>query len=456
MDILATLHPDLHKALDKMQISELTPVQQASVPVMLAGRDMLVEAKTGSGKTLAFALPILQQLDSRVVATKALVLCPTRELAEQVAEQFRLAATFMPNVKVTCLTGGVPMPGQIATLKHPPHIIVGTPGRVVEHLLQKRIKLRDLHRFVLDEADRMLDMGFQDDLQTIVNHLPNDFQSVLFSATYPAEIVSLSEGIQREPERISVDNAHQANKITQIAYKILAERRAQATAAVISHYQPQTAIVFCQTKAESNEVCQYLHQQDIVSRLINGDLSQEQRNEALIQFSQGAARVLVATDVAARGLDIANVELVVNTYLDADIDTHIHRIGRTGRADATGTAVTLVTDEQVEYLARLNAKYQWTLKAKGIESLRFHANRIIPPEFVSLRIDAGKRQKIRPGDILGALTKEAGIAAEDIGNIKVTNQCSYIAVKVRSVKRALAQFREGRIKTKRVRVRRLH
>ena len=448
------LRPELIQSVTELGYTQLTDIQAATIPVVLAGEDVLAQAKTGSGKTAAFGLGILQGLDEKRTYTHALVLCPTRELADQVAEQLRLLARRMDNVKITTLCGGIPMNGQIATLRHPPHIIVGTPGRVMDHMLNHRVKLHNLKQFVLDEADRMLDMGFYDELEVIFKHLPKVRQTLMFSATYPDTIAQISDVVQKTPKRIETQSLHSETKIQQIAYKVSDEHRQQAVAAILTHYQAKAAIVFCHTKIQTFELTEYLQQKDISAVALNGDLEQRERTQVLTRFAHKSALVLVATDVAARGLDIEAVDLVINYTVSEEPDVYVHRIGRTGRADAEGLAVTLVSDAEMANLREIEAHAQVVLKPKGIESVRFHANRIIQPEYVTLSIDGGKRQKLRPGDILGSLTKEAGIDGEDIGKINVTNQVSFIAVKLRSVKRAMAQFREGKIKGKKFRARR--
>lgn len=448
------LRPELIQSVTELGYTQLTDIQAATIPVVLAGEDVLAQAKTGSGKTAAFGLGILQGLDEKRTYTHALVLCPTRELADQVAEQLRLLARRMDNVKITTLCGGIPMNGQIATLRHPPHIIVGTPGRVMDHMLNHRVKLHNLKQFVLDEADRMLDMGFYDELEVIFKHLPKVRQTLMFSATYPDTIAQISDVVQKTPKRIETQSLHSETKIQQIAYKVSDEYRQQAVAAILTHYQAKAAIVFCHTKIQTFELTEYLQQKDISAVALNGDLEQRERTQVLTRFAHKSALVLVATDVAARGLDIDAVDLVINYTVSEEPDVYVHRIGRTGRADAEGLAVTLVSDAEMANLREIEAHAQVVLKPKGIESVRFHANRIIQPEYVTLSIDGGKRQKLRPGDILGSLTKEAGIDGEDIGKINVTNQVSFIAVKLRSVKRAMAQFREGKIKGKKFRARR--
>jgi ATP-independent RNA helicase DbpA len=448
------LRPKLIQSVIELGYTQLTDIQAATIPVVLAGEDVLAQAKTGSGKTAAFGLGILQGLDEKRTYTHALVLCPTRELADQVAEQLRLLARRMDNVKITTLCGGIPMNGQIATLRHPPHIIVGTPGRVMDHMLNHRVKLHNLKQFVLDEADRMLDMGFYDELEVIFKHLPKVRQTLMFSATYPDTIAQISDVVQKTPKRIETQSLHSETKIQQIAYKVSDEHRQQAVAAILTHYQAKAAIVFCHTKIQTFELTEYLQQKDISAVALNGDLEQRERTQVLTRFAHKSALVLVATDVAARGLDIDAVDLVINYTVSEEPDVYVHRIGRTGRADAEGLAVTLVSDAEMANLREIEAHAQVVLKPKGIESVRFHANRIIQPEYVTLSIDGGKRQKLRPGDILGSLTKEAGIDGEDIGKINVTNQVSFIAVKLRSVKRAMAQFREGKIKGKKFRARR--
>jgi len=444
------LRPELLSAIARAGYTAPRPVQQASMPAILAGRDVLAQAQTGSGKTLAFAVGCLQQLNFNKNAMQAIVLCPTRELAEQVAEQCRVLAKDMPNAKVLTLCGGQPMGPQINSLRHGCHIIVGTPGRVMDHVQKKRITLKHLKVRVFDEADRMLDMGFTDDLAVIFAGLRGPVQTLFFSATFTEATTALAQAYLRDPESIKVDSEQRAN-VSELVYTVEEDQRFNALKALLTTEQPNSAMVFCRTKRTTQDVADMLAQEGFVVAAIQGDMEQYDRNRVLMRFASDCLNVLVATDVAARGLDIAGVDCVVNYEVSENPDAHIHRIGRAGRAQQPGMAFTLMSESESAALAAIEIHTKQDLKKKGAQSLRFHANRIIEPEFVCLNLNEGKKAKLRPGDILGALTKDADVPGEDIGKIKVQANESFVAVKRRSVKRALKLFREGKIKGKRVR-----
>lgn len=444
------LRPELLLAIEKAGFNAPRPIQQAALPAIVQGKDVLAQAQTGSGKTLAFAAGSLQKLDVSLNALQTLVLCPTRELAEQVAEQYRLLARDLPNVKVLTLCGGLPMGPQINSLKHGCHIIVGTPGRVMDHVQKNRISLDELRVRVFDEADRMLDMGFTDDLATIFSGLRAPVQTLMFSATFTDATTQLAKQYLTSPETIEVDSAARA-KVSQLVYEVEDKQRFNALKALLTTEQPKSAIVFCRMRKTTQEVADKLAEEGFVAAAIQGDMEQSERNQVLMQFASDCLNILVATDVAARGLDIPAVDCVVNYEVSENPDAHIHRIGRTGRAEQPGMAYTLMSENEGALLAAIEIHTGEDLKRKGAQGLRFHANRIIEPEFKCLRIGAGKKAKLRPGDILGALTQEGDVPADDIGKIKVQANESFVAVKTRSVKRALALFREGKIKGKRVR-----
>ncbi|WP_100657827.1 ATP-dependent RNA helicase DbpA [Alteromonas flava] len=445
----------LKKYLLAAGFSNLTPIQAAAIPIAMTGKDVIAKAQTGSGKTLAFALPILHRIKPELSKPQALILCPTRELAEQVAEQARAAAQYIANTKVLTLCGGVPVPPQIASLKHGANIVVGTPGRVMDHVLKRRLDLSAVETFVLDEADRMLDMGFEDELTAIGKALPTQHQTLLFSATFPATMDNLLEAVTLDAERVDIDSSDSVGNIQQLVYRVEEHTRLTILQAVLTDEQASTAIVFCTTKKDTQYVTDALIQSGFSAVGLHGDLEQRDRTAMLAMFASRSARVLVATDVAARGLDIEAVELVINYKVSEETETHIHRIGRTGRAGQKGKAITLASEAEDIFVARIEEMMNCSLPRKGGQALRFHANRIIAPEYTTIQLSAGKKDKLRPGDILGGLTKDAGIENDDIGKIKVTATVSFVAVKLRSVKRAMAFFRDGKVKGKRMRARKL-
>ncbi|CUA83206.1 ATP-dependent RNA helicase DbpA [Pseudidiomarina woesei] len=434
--------------------SNTTPVQALSLPIILRGDDVVVQAETGSGKTAAFALGILAKLNTNDFSPQALVLCPTRELAEQVAETIRGLAKTMGNVKVLTLCGGVPARSQIASFEHGAHVLVGTPGRVLDHLSQQRLDFSKLSTLVLDEADRMLEMGFQDDMKAIIAKTPSARQNMLFSATYPAGIAQLTKHVTPKAEHIKVAAAQTKANIVQRFFNLADTFSAYAVQQLLLDLQPANAMVFCNTKAEAQTIADKLAAKGFSALALHGDLEQKDRDQTMIQFSHGSTRVLVATDVAARGLDIAELDLVISVNMAHDLDTHTHRIGRTGRAGAEGLAVTLI-GPQDDYKMRL---LEDTMAAPiQLQPLPEPANSAKPlkSDVVTLQISGGKKDKLRPGDIVGALTRDNKLTMADIGKIKVQNQWSFVTVKNTSAKHALSLINIDKIKGKRFRAKAL-
>tara|TARA_R110000744_G_scaffold56656_11_gene119501 strand:+ start:5883 stop:7262 length:1380 start_codon:yes stop_codon:yes gene_type:complete len=450
------LEPALLDNLQSMGFSQMTEIQAGTLPAILEGRDVVAKAKTGSGKTAAFGLALLHNLDVKRFRVQALVMCPTRELAEQVALEIRRLGRGIHNIKVLTLCGGTPMGPQIGSLEHGAHIIVGTPGRIMDHLYKRRLDLSEVNTLVLDEADRMLDMGFEDEMDAVIKSVPEQRQTLLFSATYPDSIAAISGQVQKNPLEVTVESTHDTDSIQQVFFEVEDAHRTKAVAALLSHYQPESAIVFCNTKIACQEVADELQSLGVSVLALHGDLEQRERNQVLVRFANKSVSVLVATDVASRGLDIKEVNAVISYHITPDPEVHIHRIGRTGRAESKGVALTLVAPDE---MARANAiedyqkaKLKWT----GIQAMRFHANRLIQPQYSTLCVDGGKKAKLRPGDLLGALTKEAEIPGDDIGKIHITEFHAYVAVKTRSVKRAMRQLGEGKIKGKKFKVRKFN
>jgi ATP-dependent RNA helicase DbpA len=434
------LLPALQQNLDSLSFTQMTPVQQQCLPLILAGENVVAQASTGSGKTAAFALGILQQLQPQLLSPQALVLCPTRELADQVANEFRRLARTLPNIKVLTLCGGRPVAVQANSLAHGAHIVVGTPGRVEDHLRRESLATETIGCLVLDEADRMLDMGFLPSVQSIVASLSagSKLQTLLFSATYEENIEALAASIMPNAVRVQVDSTSSAPDIEELSYNIGTDsNRQRALETLLRHYQPETALVFCSTRADVDEVCGRLNHSGISALGLHGDMEQRERDLTMIRFVNGSARVLVATDLAARGLDVTGLDLVVNYHPARDPATYTHRIGRTGRAGARGRACTLTTDPGVGLELPTASKVKQPLAAKN----------------VTLLIDAGKRDKIRPGDVVGALTADGRITAEQLGKISLMPQYCCVAVVHEQNKRALEILQEQKLKGKRVRCR---
>jgi ATP-independent RNA helicase DbpA len=433
----------------------MTPVQAQSLPHVLQGRDLIAQAKTGSGKTAAFGIGLLEQINPRFFGVQALVLCPTRELADQVGKELRRLARGMPNIKLVLLCGGKPFVPQKDSLEHGAHIVVGTPGRVQDHLRRETLKLDGLKTLVLDEADRMLDMGFFDAVTEIIVQTPKTRQTLMFSATYPIEIRKLCRSIQRNPVTVSVETEHKAGVIEQIFYEVKKHERNNTLLALFEHYQPESALVFCHTRKQCDEVACLLNDNRIEALAIHGDIEQRERDQVLVKFSNNSCPVLVATDVAARGLDIKSLAAVINYELPRDPEIYVHRIGRTGRAGETGIALSIFTEsEQI----RVNSIGQYLKKPCVCDvyaSLDRDPDYSLKPPLVTLQLDVGRKNKIRPGDLLGALTGEAGLAGSQVGKIDIFDLCSYVAIERPALRQALNYLANGKVKGRGIRARKV-
>ena len=449
------LSSEVLENIKALQFTAMTPIQAQSLPVILKGRDLLAQAKTGSGKTVAFGIGLLQTLQPNKYQCQALVLCPTRELADQVSHEIRRLARAVPNTKVLTLCGGAPLGPQLASLEHAPHIVIGTPGRVLKHIEKASLQLDKLVSLVLDEADRMLDMGFQDDIMRIIAAMPKQRQTLLFSATYPDEIQDISNSIQKEPVDIRVDPLNDNNLIKQVFYNIQKGERTKSLVALLHHYRPESSVVFCNRKQQCQELADSLWQQGFHALALHGDLEQKERDQVLIQFSNKSSSILIATDVAARGLDIKDLTAVINFELSPNPETHVHRIGRTGRAGKSGLALSLFMDSEQYKLDALAEFQNGPVTIEKTAALKIRENFRLSPSMVSLCINAGRKDKVRAGDILGALTANSALPGKQIGKINIADRLSYVAVERPIAKQALKILSEGKIKGRMFRVRKL-
>ena len=447
------LAPALRAGLDALDYTTLTPIQAQALPAILQGRDLIAQAPTGSGKTAAFGLGLLQRIDPAAGGTQALVLCPTRELADQVGKQLRKLATGIANLKLSVLCGGIPLAPQLASLAHAPHVVVGTPGRVLELVQLDALDLRGVRVLVLDEADRMLDMGFDEPIRALVKRTPKDRQTLLFSATFPESIRILAQAMLRDPLEVSVDGDAHAPRIETHFFEAEPARRAPQLAALLLQFRPESTVVFCNMRRDTEEVVGSLAHYGFTALALHGDMEQRDRDEVLVRFANRSCSVLVASDVAARGLDIDDIGAVVNYELPTDADTWLHRIGRTGRAGRDGLALSLVASSERNRAALIEQRQGMPLRFERIAPLDGKPRDVPQAAMVTLRIDAGRTDKLRPGDIVGALTGDAGGLAKDaIGKIDVFPTRSYVAVARGEAKHALEQLRAGRIKGRRFRV----
>lgn len=442
--------------LNSLGYTAMTDIQAQTLPKILAGKDLIGQGKTGSGKTAAFSLGLLHNLNVKRFRVQALVVCPTRELADQVAVEIRKLARAIHNIKVLALCGGAPMGPQIGSLEHGAHIVVGTPGRIAEHLRKGRLSLDEVNTFVLDEADRMLEMGFEDAIQCILDHCPSNRQNLLFSATYPPRIEQLATHIMNNAEKVTVEATHDHSSIEQFFYEVPDnEARLIATEKLLLKFQPASAVVFCNTKAECQSVCDNLKQLGFDSAALHGDLDQKDRDRTLVRFANKSLTILVATDVAARGIDVDHVDMVLNYHIAHDPEVHVHRVGRTGRAGNTGVACSVMSYKESHKVNALEDYLGQTIEPTPLPNDDVFSNQIARAPMVTLQIDGGKKSKLRPGDILGALTSDKSIQGSQIGKIKVTAITSYVAIERKVANKALKIISEGKMKGRQFRARKV-
>jgi ATP-independent RNA helicase DbpA len=451
-----SLNPATLANLTQLGYEEMTPIQAASLPIALAGKDLIAQAQTGSGKTAAFALALLAKLNPRWFAVQSMVLCPTRELADQVAVEIRRLARALDNIKVVTLCGGIALRGQRASLENGAHIVVGTPGRIMDHLERGYLSLDGLNTLVLDEADRMLDMGFIDDIVKVAKQCPSDRQTLLFSATYPEGIEKLAQQFMRSPQRVQVEPPKSESLIEQRFYEVTRTNRLETVGALLRHFRPVSTLAFCNTKQQCKELVTLLQNEGFYALALYGELEQRERDQVLAQFANRSCSVLVATDVASRGLDINQLEAVINVDITPDPEVHVHRIGRTGRAGESGMALSLASMNEMGFLGKIEQYQNKPSTFYPVAELTPTGKGPLLAPMVTLQILGGRKEKIRPGDVLGALTNDDGGPAytrEQIGKIQVTEFCTFVAVARGVAKAACAKLNAGKVKGKCVRVR---
>lgn len=510
------IRKEILRAVEKMGFEAMTPIQANAIPVALEGRDLVGMAQTGTGKTASFGIPILEKINPKLRKPQALILCPTRELAIQVAEEIRNLAKYLSSIKVLPIYGGQEISKQIRSLKDGVQIIVGTPGRVMDHMRRKTVKFTNIQTIVLDEADEMLDMGFREDIETILSEIPQEKQVMLFSATMPKAILELTGQYQNDPKMIKVIRKElTVPSITQYYYEVRPKNKAEALARLLDVYNPQLSIVFCNTKKGVDELVTELQGRGYFAEGLHGDMKQTLRDRVMRGFRNGKTEILVATDVAARGIDVDNVDAVFNYDLPQDDEYYVHRIGRTGRAGKTGMAFTFVVGKEVYKLRDIKRYCKAKIVAQPIPSLNdvrdsrvqkifekldthikdhnldHYVNLIeevlnesdytamdlaaaflaeamgaadgndmadhvefdeVEGGMVRLFINIGKRQGIRPRDILGAIAGESGIPGKLVGSIDLYDKYTFVEVPRSVAAEVLDAMKNVKIKGKTINV----
>jgi ATP-independent RNA helicase DbpA len=434
--------------LEDMGYKQMTLIQEKSLPITLKNKDLIARAKTGSGKTASFAIVILNKLKVEKFRIQSMILCPTRELAFQVANEIKTIARYKHNIKITTLCGGVPYKPQVHSLSHQAHIIVGTPGRILKHLEEKSFKTIDIDTLVLDEADRMLDMGFYDDITKVIEYLPKKRQTMLFSATYPSSIENLAKDILVNPTIIEATTCHHEKSINQIFYEAMDIDKTNIILKLFNNFKPNSVLIFCNTKITCNNLANSLEDNELSPLVLHSDLDQRDRNETLILFSNKSFPILIATDVASRGLDIDDIDLVINYDLPFTTDIYTHRIGRTARAGKSGCAISLVNDDDIEIFEDLKEEQSLNQILQPINTLNQQSTYHFISQYQTIFINGGKKHKLRPGDILGALTMGIGLKKDDVGKIDILDFCSFVAIKFNKAEKCCDDLKNERIKGK--------
>lgn len=514
------LYPQILRAIREMGFEEATPIQSKAIPVVMEGVDVIGQAQTGTGKTAAFGIPLLMKVDPHNKKTQAIVLCPTRELAIQVAEEVRCLAKYMHGVKVLPVYGGQDIVKQIRSLKGGAQIIIGTPGRVMDHLRRRTIKCEEVETIVLDEADEMLNMGFREDIETVLEYIPEERQTVLFSATMPKPILEITKKYQKDAVTIKVVKKElTVPSIEQYYYDVKRKDKVEVLSRLLDVYDPRLSLVFCNTKRMVDELTNALQGRGYFAEGLHGDMKQMQRDRVMNHFRNGKTEILVATDVAARGIDVDDVEAVFNFDLPQDDEYYVHRIGRTGRAGKTGRSFTFVKGKEVYKLKDIQRYCKTKILAQKIpsmedvvqvrlEKIMDHIGTVIEEEdlasmvnmiekqvnesdytamdiaaaflklallgeeenaqksmenfefgdtgaeegMVRLFINIGKKQHVRPGDILGAIAGESGMSGDLVGAIDMYDKYTFVEVPREYGKEVLRAMSHSKIKGKSINI----
>ena len=517
------LSKEICQAVLDMGFEEATPIQSQAISIIMEGKDVIGQSQTGTGKTAAFGIPCLERINPNDRRLQAMILCPTRELAIQVSEEFRKLLKYKDNIRVLPIYGGQPIDRQILALKKGAQVVIGTPGRVMDHMRRRTIKPETVQMMILDEADEMLDMGFREDIETILVKIPEDHQTLLFSATMSPEILDITKRFQRDPEFIKIVRKElTVPSIEQYYFDVKEKTKLDALTRMIDVYDPKLSMVFCNTKKRVDDLVELLQGRGYFAEGLHGDLKQPQRDKVMQKFRNGTIEILVATDVAARGIDVDDIDIVFNYDIPQDEEYYVHRIGRTGRAGKTGKAFTFCVGKEI-YKLRDIMRYTKTKitqqklptlsdieemktnifleKIKGIideghltkyihlvdrlmdedytsidiaaallknhladlhaddidamDDINFDGTEFYGGEgerMVRLFINAGKKNKIRTKDIVGAIANEAGVPGKTLGAIDLYDDYTFVDVPSEFVRDILHGMKNAKIKGKKVHI----
>ena len=507
------LDAKIMRAITDMGFEAASPIQGQAIPLELQGLDIIGQAQTGTGKTAAFGIPLLQKIDPKNKKPQAIILCPTRELAIQVSEEIRRLAKYMHGVKVLPIYGGQEIGRQIRSLKDGVQVIIGTPGRVMDHMRRKTVKMDQIHTVVLDEADEMLNMGFLEDMETILSALPEERQTLMFSATMPQAIQRIAANFQKDPQIVRVVKKElTVPKVTQYYYEVKPKNKLEVMCRLLDLYDPKLSVVFCNTKKQVDELVQGLQGRGYFAEGLHGDMKQAQRDRVMADFRNGKTEILIATDVAARGIDVDDVDIVFNYDLPQDEEYYVHRIGRTGRAGREGLALTFISGKEVYKLKDIEHYCKTKIKAKPIPSLddvkntklevlfekiketiaeggisdmiEMVENHVNDEDYTSmdmaaallkmvigdsldrdddveevhfdmyeddnrmvrLFINVGKKDKIKPANILGAIAGESGMPGKLVGAIDMLDNYTFVEVPAKHADKVLKAMSNAKIK----------
>ncbi len=506
------------RAIEDMGFEETSPIQTQAIPAVCEGIDVVGQAQTGTGKTAAYTIPMLMKINPQIKKPQAIVLCPTRELAVQVAEEIRKLAKYMSDIKVLPVYGGQEIVRQIKSLKTGVQIIVGTPGRVMDHMRRKTVKFDNINMVILDEADEMLDMGFREDMETILTDTPQDRQTVMFSATMPKAIMDIARNFQKDAKVIKVVRKElTVSNIEQFYYEVRPKNKTEVLCRLIDIYNPRLSVVFCNTKRQVDELISELKGRGYFADGIHGDMKQQQRDRVMDDFRSGKVDILIATDVAARGIDVDDVDMVFNYDIPQDEEYYVHRIGRTGRAGRSGMALSFISGKEVYKLKDIERYCKTKILAKPVPSLDDVKNTKVDNMFekikqtieeggltdmvnlveehvnqeeytsmdmaaallkmligdtleredevenfhfdivkddsrmVRLFINIGKKDKIKPSNILGAIAGESGMPGKLVGAIDMMDNYTFVDVPAIHAEKVLKAMNDNvQIKGRRV------